>query len=206
MRDSHEKERAQAEKTKYWSVIGSVVGTCLGILGTTINNRMRMRELRELVTSSASGEKMVTVTEQLGASLEAHEDRLGKLVEQVCILFWGQFSHAILYFPLQISTIITDSKLSLVQIGDMRMFLDRLAQTGEKFNVAQLETTTGLVLKRSEELNRNVLNQRKMFQEVKTELRTQTGAVENVLTNCQKEITDVGERVQARDQVCYTTV
>ena len=39
VRDSHEKERAQAEKTKYWSVIGSVVGTCLGIVGTTINNR-----------------------------------------------------------------------------------------------------------------------------------------------------------------------
>lgn len=31
VRDSHEKERAQAEKTKYWSVIGSVIGTLLGI-------------------------------------------------------------------------------------------------------------------------------------------------------------------------------
>merc|ERR1719481_624693 len=39
VRDSHEKERAQAEKTKYWSVIGSVIGTCIGIFGTTINNR-----------------------------------------------------------------------------------------------------------------------------------------------------------------------
>ena len=39
VRDSHEKERAQAEKTKYWSVLGSILGTCLGILGTTINNR-----------------------------------------------------------------------------------------------------------------------------------------------------------------------
>ena len=33
VRDSHESERAQAEKTKYWSVLGSVIGTCLGILG-----------------------------------------------------------------------------------------------------------------------------------------------------------------------------
>ena len=33
VRDSHEKERAQAEKTKYWSVIGSIVGTCIGIIG-----------------------------------------------------------------------------------------------------------------------------------------------------------------------------
>ena len=52
VRDSHEKERAQAEKTKYWSVLGSVIGTCLGLLGATVNNRMRMRELRQIVTDS----------------------------------------------------------------------------------------------------------------------------------------------------------
>ena len=52
IRNSHEKERSQAEKTKYWSVLGSVIGTCLGILGTTINNRLRMRELRQIVTDS----------------------------------------------------------------------------------------------------------------------------------------------------------
>ena len=36
---AHEKERAQAEKTKYWSILGSILGTCIGIIGTTINNR-----------------------------------------------------------------------------------------------------------------------------------------------------------------------
>lgn len=55
VRDSHESERAQAEKTKYWAVIGSVIGTCLGILGTTINNRLRMRELRQIVKDAAGG-------------------------------------------------------------------------------------------------------------------------------------------------------
>lgn len=39
VRNSHEKERAQAEKTKYWSVIGSIIGAGIGIIGTTINNR-----------------------------------------------------------------------------------------------------------------------------------------------------------------------
>jgi len=58
VRDSHEKERAQAEKTKYWSVIGSVIGTCLGIFGTTINNRMRMNELRRLVSQNNSVEEI----------------------------------------------------------------------------------------------------------------------------------------------------
>lgn len=52
VRDSHEKERAQAEKTKYWSVLGSVIGTCLGVFGTTINNRYRMKELRTIVSDA----------------------------------------------------------------------------------------------------------------------------------------------------------
>lgn len=52
-------------------------------MGTTLNNRMRMRELRELVTKSASGERLVEVTEALGDNLAGHEDRLKDLVEQV---------------------------------------------------------------------------------------------------------------------------
>ena len=55
VRDSHEKERARAERTKYWSVIGSVVGAVIGIAGTSINNYLRMRELRGIVTNSAEG-------------------------------------------------------------------------------------------------------------------------------------------------------
>lgn len=50
VKDSHEKERAQAERTKYWSVIGSVVGTVIGVVGTTINNEFKMRQLRKLVS------------------------------------------------------------------------------------------------------------------------------------------------------------
>ncbi|ESO00173.1 hypothetical protein HELRODRAFT_143063, partial [Helobdella robusta] len=49
LRESHEKERAQAEKTKYWSIIGSVIGAAIGIVGTSINNHMKMRELKDLV-------------------------------------------------------------------------------------------------------------------------------------------------------------
>ena len=86
VRDSHEQERAQAEKTKYWSVLGSILGTCLGIFGTTINNRMRMRELRDLVAKSssvASGDRMIEVTEDLQDTLSKHEQKLKDLVDQV---------------------------------------------------------------------------------------------------------------------------
>lgn len=53
LRESHEKERERAEKTKYWSIIGSVVGALIGIIGTTFNNRMRFRELKNIVAESA---------------------------------------------------------------------------------------------------------------------------------------------------------
>ena len=71
LRESHEKERAQAERTKYWSVIGSIVGACLGIFGTTINNKLKMRELRSIVTEATSdGEKQRVITETLMDTLK----------------------------------------------------------------------------------------------------------------------------------------
>lgn len=58
VRDSHEKERAQAEKTKYWSLIASVIGTCIGILGATINNRLRAQDADERVASVSQPEQL----------------------------------------------------------------------------------------------------------------------------------------------------
>lgn len=50
VKESHEKERAQAERTKYWSVIGSIIGTVIGVFGSSVNNEFKMRELRKLVS------------------------------------------------------------------------------------------------------------------------------------------------------------
>lgn len=69
LRDSHEKERAQAEKTKYWSIIGSVLGTILGVFGTTVNNRMKMKELRDLVESTTKGNQLLTNTDELSRQI-----------------------------------------------------------------------------------------------------------------------------------------
>ncbi|XP_039298296.1 mitochondrial potassium channel isoform X2 [Nilaparvata lugens] len=51
VKESHEKERAQAEKTKYWSVIGSILGTMIGVLGSSINNQFKMKELRKMANT-----------------------------------------------------------------------------------------------------------------------------------------------------------
>lgn len=49
VKDSHEKERIQANKTKYLSIIGSVIGALIGIAGSTLNNRSKIVELRKMV-------------------------------------------------------------------------------------------------------------------------------------------------------------
>lgn len=52
LRDSHEKERAHGEKTKYWSIIGSIIGAIIGFAGTKINNSAKMAKIREIVKES----------------------------------------------------------------------------------------------------------------------------------------------------------
>uniref|UniRef100_T1IJL4 Coiled-coil domain-containing protein 51 n=1 Tax=Strigamia maritima TaxID=126957 RepID=T1IJL4_STRMM len=73
VRTSHEKERAQAEKTKYWSIIGSVSGAIIGIVATTLNNWLRMRELRGIVSeSSGNGSLNELLSELSDATKNQH--------------------------------------------------------------------------------------------------------------------------------------
>uniref|UniRef100_A0A8C0IJU7 CCD51 protein n=1 Tax=Chelonoidis abingdonii TaxID=106734 RepID=A0A8C0IJU7_CHEAB len=55
VRESHEKERTRAEKTKNWSIIGSVLGAIIGVLGSTYINRVRLQELKALVLEAQKG-------------------------------------------------------------------------------------------------------------------------------------------------------
>ncbi|XP_074691766.1 mitochondrial potassium channel isoform X1 [Strix aluco] len=55
VRESHEKERTRAEKTKNWSIIGSILGAIIGVLGSTYVNRVRLQELKVLVLEAQKG-------------------------------------------------------------------------------------------------------------------------------------------------------
>ncbi|CAF1620054.1 unnamed protein product [Adineta ricciae] len=52
LRESQEKEKMRVERTKYWSIIGSVVGALAGMIGATISNRYRMKEFRDIANDS----------------------------------------------------------------------------------------------------------------------------------------------------------
>ena len=91
VRESHEKERARAERTKYWSIIGSVIGALIGIFGTTINNYLRMRELRGLVTESAgSGTKLKALIRELSEKLQDQHNQMNIFVTDLRNMFTGE--------------------------------------------------------------------------------------------------------------------
>ncbi|KAG8311504.1 Coiled-coil domain-containing protein 51 [Homalodisca vitripennis] len=84
VKESHEKERAQAERTKYWSVIGSVVGTVIGVIGSSINNEFKMRELRKLVMESAAhSQQSAEVDKMAAAVLTRHEEQLNQIIGEM---------------------------------------------------------------------------------------------------------------------------
>ncbi|XP_076985537.1 mitochondrial potassium channel isoform X2 [Tamandua tetradactyla] len=55
VRESHEKERSRAERTKNWSLIGSVLGALIGVAGSTYVNRVRLQELKALLLEAQKG-------------------------------------------------------------------------------------------------------------------------------------------------------
>lgn len=52
LKDSHDRERIQAERTKYVSIVGSILGTIIGIIGSTIINTWKMNEFKRMVFES----------------------------------------------------------------------------------------------------------------------------------------------------------
>ena len=141
VRDSHEKERAQAEKTKYWSVIGSVIGTCIGIFGTTINNRMRMNELRRLVSQNNTVEEIRAIGSELKEDFSSHRTSLEEVIRKA------------------------DS--SVHSLGNMAELCETMREASEKINVRTIDTSleslrlqqdllSGVISDQKEELSRRV--------------------------------------------------
>ena len=115
VRDSHEKERAQAEKTKYWSVLGSILGTCIGIFGTTINNRMRMNELRRLVSQNNTVEEIRAIGTELREDFSSHKESLEDVIEKA-----------------------DSSVKSLEKMGEL---CDSMREASQKINVREIDSS-----------------------------------------------------------------
>lgn len=76
MRESHEKERARAERTKNWSLVGSVLGALIGVAGSTYVNRVRLQELKALLLEAQKGPASLqeAIREQASSYSLQHSD------------------------------------------------------------------------------------------------------------------------------------
>lgn len=83
VKESHEKERAQAERTKYWSIIGSVIGTVIGIIGSSVNSEMKMKELRKLVKESVLKYGDQNISTSVPEVLSKHEKELAVIISEM---------------------------------------------------------------------------------------------------------------------------
>lgn len=58
----HERERAHAERNKYWYIVASIFGTVLGIAGSSINNHLKMSEFRDMMEQQMARSASVLYT------------------------------------------------------------------------------------------------------------------------------------------------
>ncbi|KAF7644559.1 hypothetical protein LDENG_00219890 [Lucifuga dentata] len=77
VRASHEKERTRAERTKNWSIIGSVLGALIGVMGSTYVNRVRLQELKNLLLEAQKGPE--SLQEALRVQAGNHRSQQGEL-------------------------------------------------------------------------------------------------------------------------------
>jgi len=84
VRGSHEKERTRAERTKNWSIIGSVLGAVIGVMGSTYINRVRLQELKSLLLEAQKGP--VSLQEAIKVQANMHkmqQDELSNLIDSL---------------------------------------------------------------------------------------------------------------------------
>lgn len=87
LRESHEKERQRGERTKYWSIIGCLLGGALGITGTMINNKLRMRDLRQIVQETSEPGKFQALSAQLTAMVQSQQQQIALFVKDLNVKY-----------------------------------------------------------------------------------------------------------------------
>lgn len=84
VRESHDKERTRAERTKNWSIIGSVLGAIIGVMGSTYINRVRLQELKSLLLEAQKGPVSLQEAIKVQASLhKTQQDELSNLIHSL---------------------------------------------------------------------------------------------------------------------------
>lgn len=81
LKDSHDRERIQAERTKYVSIVGSILGTVIGIIGSTLINAWKMNEFKRMVLEAKVDQSSTSKNDQI-KHLLSQVQKQNKILEQ----------------------------------------------------------------------------------------------------------------------------
>ncbi|CAH1782609.1 unnamed protein product, partial [Owenia fusiformis] len=151
VRESHEKERSRTERTKYWSVIGSIIGAAIGITGTSINNYLRMRELRGMIKeSTAGGVDLKNIVAQLSDTMKNQHHQITGFVGDLKSLLLTDLSAKIEDLP-QIDTAEQTIKI------DTKKLLDTVGRNNEEIANEMKDIKKLVAMHSAEQSENNVI-------------------------------------------------
>ncbi|TDH14561.1 hypothetical protein EPR50_G00045010 [Perca flavescens] len=126
VRESHEKERTRAERTKNWSVIGSVLGALIGVMGSTYINRVRLQELKSLLLEAQKGPESLQEALRVQAGNHRYQqDELQALINSLRVALDDAFTQRDPVpqdkrAPTPVSPTVLLSALKDLQIGSQK--------------------------------------------------------------------------------------
>ncbi|KAK3512499.1 hypothetical protein QTP70_015667 [Hemibagrus guttatus] len=141
VRESHEKERARAERTKNWSIIGSVLGTIIGVMGSTYINRVRLQELKSLLLEAQKGPANLQEAMKVQASShKSQQEELRGLIDALKASITNRADEKPVSVPIATRSAILPSKPSISEeaIKDMLLHSQR-AQSNMEHLMPQME-------------------------------------------------------------------
>ncbi|XP_037107868.1 mitochondrial potassium channel [Syngnathus acus] len=161
VRESHEKERTRAERTKNWSLIGSVLGALIGVMGSTYVNRVRLQELKSLLLEAQKGpENLQEALKVQAGNHRSQQDELGALIDGLRVSLRGASAHQGSDTPPTDHSAILDSLLPQVSelkqsLGGVRGELSHVRKLLESSSWRRSEWSPGTV-----EDTQNMLSER----------------------------------------------
>lgn len=141
VRESHEKERARAERTKNWSVIGSVLGAIIGVMGSTYINRVRLQELKSLLLEAQKGPANLQEAIKVQASShKSQQEELRGLIDTLKVSITTQTEQPVSVPIATRSATILPSKTSISEEAIKEMLLhSQRAQSNMQDIMPQME-------------------------------------------------------------------
>ncbi|XP_019952254.2 mitochondrial potassium channel [Paralichthys olivaceus] len=148
VRGSHEKERTRAERTKNWSIIGSVLGALIGVMGSTYVNRVRLQELKSLLLEAQKGpENLQEALKVQAGNHRSQQDELQTLIDSLKVTLTDAFTQRSAVIQVQRAPAPESPSVPVSALKDFTIFSQRTQSLLESLQpqLGQLEQGLGRV-------------------------------------------------------------